>query len=229
MAALAEECTASPLAQVFEDVYETYKRQTGGTGPPRNLAPLERSAQTIDEGLRRVEEAETDLTALLAEFMPVIGIITKAPPTRAFAEVQRLLPAATNVLHSAGIREELDDGHVLEPMGLVELVNLTVELFPEGIRRAFVAAQKADLDLKRKKSQMIVMTSATSAAGIGAIPIPIADAALIVPIQIAMIAGMARPTACRSRTAFSPRWWPARSARLSRRSRGVPSSAACSS
>jgi len=36
----------SPLAQVFEDVYETYKRQTGGAGPPRNIAPLERSAQT---------------------------------------------------------------------------------------------------------------------------------------------------------------------------------------
>ena len=29
--------SASPLAQVFEDVYETYKRQTGGSGPPRNL------------------------------------------------------------------------------------------------------------------------------------------------------------------------------------------------
>ena len=37
IAALANECPASPLAQVFEDVYETYKRQTGGTGPPRNI------------------------------------------------------------------------------------------------------------------------------------------------------------------------------------------------
>jgi len=46
MATVAEECKASPLAQVFEEVYETYKRQTGGSGPPRNLAPLERSAQT---------------------------------------------------------------------------------------------------------------------------------------------------------------------------------------
>jgi biopolymer transport protein TolQ len=43
---LAVEFKASPLAQVFEDVYETYKRQTGGSGPPRNLTPLERSAQT---------------------------------------------------------------------------------------------------------------------------------------------------------------------------------------
>jgi biopolymer transport protein TolQ len=46
ISALASECKASPLAQVFEDVYETYKRQTGGSGPPRNLVPLERSAQT---------------------------------------------------------------------------------------------------------------------------------------------------------------------------------------
>ena len=30
IAALAPKCQASPLAQVFEDVYETYKRQTGG-------------------------------------------------------------------------------------------------------------------------------------------------------------------------------------------------------
>ena len=46
IAALTSEYSASPLAQVFEDVYETYKRQTGGSGPPRNLAPLERTAQT---------------------------------------------------------------------------------------------------------------------------------------------------------------------------------------
>ncbi len=30
IAALAVDCKGSPLAQVFEDVYETYKRQTGG-------------------------------------------------------------------------------------------------------------------------------------------------------------------------------------------------------
>ena len=46
LAALTSDYSASPLAQVFEDVYETYKRQTGGSGPPRNLTPLERTAQT---------------------------------------------------------------------------------------------------------------------------------------------------------------------------------------
>ena len=42
IAALAADCAGSPLAQVFEDVYETYKRQTGGSGPPKNMTALER-------------------------------------------------------------------------------------------------------------------------------------------------------------------------------------------
>src|ERR1035437_5553501 len=45
MAQLAVECKASPQAQVFNDVYETYKRQTGGAGPPTNPMPPARSAQ----------------------------------------------------------------------------------------------------------------------------------------------------------------------------------------
>jgi uncharacterized protein (DUF697 family) len=65
-----------------------------------------------------------------------------------------------------------------------------MEVFPEGQKRAFVAAQKADLALKRQRSRMIVGTAAASAAGIGAAPIPFADAALIVPIQVGMIAGI---------------------------------------
>lgn len=145
----------------------------------------------VEEDLRRVEEAESTLTAMLAEFMPVIGVITKARSDKGFrAEVQRLLPQAINVLRVRAIPDELDDGHVLPPMGLVELVQLTMEVFPEGQKRAFVAAQKADLALKRQRSRMIVGTAAASAAGIGAAPIPFADAALIVPIQVGMIAGI---------------------------------------
>lgn len=146
----------------------------------------------VEEDLRRVEEAETALAAMLAEFMPVVGVVTKARSDTGFrAEVQRLLPQATNVIRVRAIPEELDDGHSLPPMGLVDLVQLTIQLFPEGQKRAFVAAQKADLALKRQRSHLIVGTAAASAAGIGAsMPIPFVDAALIVPIQVAMVAGI---------------------------------------
>jgi uncharacterized protein (DUF697 family) len=65
-----------------------------------------------------------------------------------------------------------------------------MELFPEGQKRAFVAAQKADLALKRQRAHLIVGTTASSAAGIGATPFPFADAALLVPMQVAMVAGI---------------------------------------
>jgi GTPase SAR1 family protein len=53
----------------------------------------------IAEDLRRVEEAETALVAMLADFVPVIGVLTKARSDKGFrAEVQRLLPHARNVI-----------------------------------------------------------------------------------------------------------------------------------
>jgi biopolymer transport protein TolQ len=82
IATLAADCKASPLAQVFEDVYETYKRQTGGSGPPRNLTPLERSAQTAaSEAVTNLERRMTGLatiastTVYVGLFGTVIGIL----------------------------------------------------------------------------------------------------------------------------------------------------------
>jgi biopolymer transport protein TolQ len=79
---LAADCKASPLAQVFEDVYENYKRQTGGAGPPRNLTTLERSAQTAaSEAITNLERRMTGLatiastTVYVGLFGTVVGII----------------------------------------------------------------------------------------------------------------------------------------------------------
>jgi uncharacterized protein (DUF697 family)/GTPase SAR1 family protein len=145
----------------------------------------------VEEDLRRVEEAESALARALAAHVPVVGVITKARADRGFrTRVQELMPEAPNVVRVRALRDEFDDGHILEPMGLRELVELTMTLVPEGQRRAFVAAQKVDIELKKRHARMIVATAAASAAGIGAAPIPFADAALIVPIQIGMVAGI---------------------------------------
>jgi len=74
IAAVAPDFKASPLAQVFVDVYETYKRQTGGSGPPRNLTPLERSAQTAaSESITQLERRMTWL-ATIASTSPFVGL-----------------------------------------------------------------------------------------------------------------------------------------------------------
>ena len=78
VAAFASDYAASPLAQVFEDVYETYKRQTGGFGPPHNLVPLERSAQTAaSEAVTSLERRMTWLATIAssATFVGLFGTV----------------------------------------------------------------------------------------------------------------------------------------------------------
>ena len=74
IASVADHYKLSPLAQVFVEVYETYKRQTGGSGPPRNLTPLERSSQTAaSESITALERRMTWL-ATIAATSPFIGL-----------------------------------------------------------------------------------------------------------------------------------------------------------
>jgi biopolymer transport protein TolQ len=74
IAAVTGDYSASPLAQVFEDVYDTYRRTTGGSGPPRSLTPLERSAQTAaSEAITTLERRLTWL-ATIAQTAPFVGL-----------------------------------------------------------------------------------------------------------------------------------------------------------
>jgi biopolymer transport protein TolQ len=74
IAALSNDYNPSPLVAVFEEVYETYKRQTGGSGPPRNLVPLERAAQTAaSEAVTNLERRMTWL-ATIAAVSPFVGL-----------------------------------------------------------------------------------------------------------------------------------------------------------
>jgi biopolymer transport protein TolQ len=78
IAAITADYAPSPLAGVFEEVYEAYKRQTGGYGPPRNLAPLERSAQSASsEALTRLEQRLTWLATIAssATFVGLFGTV----------------------------------------------------------------------------------------------------------------------------------------------------------
>ncbi len=145
----------------------------------------------IAEDSRRVEEGESRLQEMLAAHMPVLGVVTKARSDQGFrAEAQRLLPQARNVVRVRALAEQDDEGNVLKPRGLAELVDATMEVVPEGQRNAFVAAQRVSTTQKVNRAHAVVATSAIAAAGIGATPIPFSDAILLVPVQIGMLTGI---------------------------------------
>ncbi len=74
IAAVSEQFKPSPLVNVFDEVYETYRRQTGGFGPPRNITALERTAQSASsEALTFMEQRLTWL-ATIGSISPFIGL-----------------------------------------------------------------------------------------------------------------------------------------------------------
>ena len=74
IAAVSEQFKPSPLVTVFDDVYDTYRRQTGGYGPPKNLTALERSAQSAaSESITILEQRMTWL-ATIGSVAPFVGL-----------------------------------------------------------------------------------------------------------------------------------------------------------
>lgn len=145
----------------------------------------------IAEGARRVEEAEISLAKSLSELMPVIIVITTASSDQGFKSiVEDLFPFAKNVVRVNSVALTLDGGYTIPTHGLEDLIDITMEVIPEGQKKAFAASQKIKLEHKLNQSHKIVVAAATSAAGIAAIPIPFSDAVGIVPIQIGMLAGI---------------------------------------
>lgn len=95
-----------------------------------------------------------------------------------------LAPSGRVVLTNALV----DDFSGAPVFGLQHLLDATYEVVPEVAERALTAAQVLDIGRKKKVVAGIVNQAAVIAAGIGATPIPFADAALLIPNQVTMIA-----------------------------------------
>uniref|UniRef100_A0A7V4XQG1 Flagellar motor protein MotA n=1 Tax=Acidobacterium capsulatum TaxID=33075 RepID=A0A7V4XQG1_9BACT len=74
IAAVSEQFKPSPLVNVFDDVYETYKRQTGGFGPPRNITTLERAAMSASSESLTILEERMSWLATIGAVSPFVGL-----------------------------------------------------------------------------------------------------------------------------------------------------------
>jgi uncharacterized protein (DUF697 family) len=85
----------------------------------------------------------------------------------------------------------IDGTIVKEQFGVTELTELSYELLPDAQKRAFAASQKVSQNLRRKAAVTAITFASAAAGAAGAIPIPMADAAVLVPIQLSMFIGIA--------------------------------------
>lgn len=157
----------------------------------------------LSESSRRIEDAEIKLAKSLSEKMPVIIVITNALSDQGFkSEVENHFECARNVVRVNSIEQIFDSGLTLPATGLNDLIDVTMEVLPEGQKKAFSAAQQIKIEHQVNQSHKIVAAAATSAMGTAAIPIPFSDAIAIVPIQITMLAGISLAFGLETNKAF---------------------------
>jgi biopolymer transport protein TolQ len=74
IAAVSEQFKPSPLVTIFDEVYDTYRRQTGGFGPPKNITALERTAQAAASESLTVLERRLTWLATIGATAPFVGL-----------------------------------------------------------------------------------------------------------------------------------------------------------
>lgn len=148
---------------------------------------------------RRFEEHQAGFVRRLHELgLPVLFVLTQVP-ANAQGEIHE--DAIEFARYIAGLRMPLAaQGRVFltnaKPdaflgtvvFGLQELLDATFDTIPEVAVAALSAAQQLDWGRKRHAAKKIITASASSALATGATPIPFSDAAILIPLQIGMIA-----------------------------------------
>ena len=78
------------------------------------------------------------------------------------------------------------------PEGIAELIDITNELMPEGVKAAESDIYNFKLNRKKALAQSIVGVSTTAGVVVGAVPVPFADALILSPIEVAEINALAQ-------------------------------------
>ena len=150
---------------------------------------------------RRFEEAEADFIRRLDEIgLEVVLVLTQVPVRDgqyhpdavqlAESIAARRLPLAGGRPFLVNARADSFSGQPAH--GLQEVLDATFRAAPEGVHGALIAAQAIDHARKAKEAQGYIAAAATAAAAAAFVPIPLSDAATLVPIQMGMMAKIAQ-------------------------------------
>jgi uncharacterized protein (DUF697 family)/GTP-binding protein EngB required for normal cell division len=148
----------------------------------------------IDAGQTRVQDYDVEIVDALSAHVPVILVLTQCIDEERADALETAIAAEKLPIEGSPVRtlarERRVAGHTIAPRGLEELVERTNDILPEAVRRAFANAQGVVIRLKANQARAVVGASSVAAAGIGAVPIPVPDAAVLMPVQLGMLASI---------------------------------------
>ena len=126
--------------------------------------------------------------------VPVILVLTKSYSKKdaiaLIKEIEKENLPIVNIVPILAENFDIDEEFSVLSYGLDRLSQIMNNVIPEAVQKAFIAVQKVNLEHKKNKARTIVTASSVTAAATGVAPIPFSDAALLVPNQITMLAGI---------------------------------------
>ncbi|MDR1541366.1 MAG: GTP-binding DUF697 domain-containing protein [Clostridiales bacterium] len=135
--------------------------------------------------------------------VPVVVVITKSysVPDRdrnieminnAFASQKALSKNLIKILPVVASTFTLNDTAFAPPEGISELIDITNEIMPEGVKCGVKDIAKFKLMRKRALSQTLVGAATVAGVVVGAVPIPFSDAVLLGSTEVAMFNALAK-------------------------------------
>lgn len=154
----------------------------------------------VRAGDRRFETTEAEFVRALHDLgVPVVLVLTQVPRAggRVHPDAEALaakiadlqLPIADGLIHYTMALGDEFTGQTA--YGLQELLDATFRCAPDGVAHAITAAQRIDFARKRERAERAIKAATGAATTAGASPIPFSDAAILVPLQIGMMASIA--------------------------------------
>ena len=130
----------------------------------------------------------------LAAHVPIIVVLTQGVPKKKTAEMKKHIEAENldivKVVPLLAQDMDFDDEYIARAYGLDALINVMAEVLPVELQDTLQNIQKVSLETKKKASQAVIATAVAGSFGEGFAPIPFSDAALMIPTQVGMIAGI---------------------------------------
>ena len=149
----------------------------------------------MDAGQTRVEDYDLEIMRELAEEVPVILVFTQVIDDERADGLEAAIRDANlrsvgNTPSARSRSRARSATQTLAARGLEELVQLTNDVLPEAVRRAFVNAQGVvDRPQGRSVAGGRRRAPRPPPPGAAAAPVPMSDALLLRPIQLGMLAG----------------------------------------
>jgi uncharacterized protein (DUF697 family)/GTP-binding protein EngB required for normal cell division len=148
----------------------------------------------VDAGQARIQGYDVDVITALADEVPVILVLTQCVDEDRVSALEAAIAAEDLPIQGLPVRTLAKARRIgeqtIEPAGLEELVWRTEQILPKAVKGAFVNAQGVVIGLKVKYARAVVAASAAAAGAVGAAPIPVSDAVILMPVQIGMLAGV---------------------------------------